>query len=557
MAVKAIAAFRPPERPSIEIRAGELPRLVCDAELALIRDGGIYQRGGQLVRIACLDADLKKDGVRRSAGSYLILPVNLDYLRLALSRAAEWTKWDGRNRSVIATDAPVPVAKALMSASGEWKLPVLTGLISAPTLRRDGSLLDVPGYDQASGLYGAFDVADFPRISPMPSRDDAIAALGLLRDLFGECQFAGGANSAHASVAIAATITAAVRHALPTAPGFGFSAHKAGSGKTTTASAIGQICTGKRPPVLALSEDEAELRKALLAILIAGDAVILLDNIARPVDSAALCALLTNPTYSDRILGINQRAVVPTASTWLLTGNHLEFVGDLTSRVLLSVLDPEVEHPESREFKRDLAAYVADHRGDLLAAALTIPLAYLNADSPAISAPRSRFPEWDRLVRRPLLWLGEADPLETQALVEAADPEREMLLAVLGTWRSAFDDRPATVAMAIEDANAGRGSLLEALHGVAGDRNGSINARRLGRWLVRHLRRIESGMRFEDGLDDPITTRRRYRVTCVSSVAANPSREIRNLNEGSAGDAENEGNAVCQSCRGEGCRWCE
>jgi putative DNA primase/helicase len=207
---------------------------------------------------------------------------------------------------------------------------------------------------------------------------------------------------------------------LPTAPATAISAHKPGSGKTTTAHAIAQVCTGRQPPVLALSDDEAELRKTLLAILIAGDAVVLIDNVAQPVDSAALCALLTSTTYSDRMLGLNQRVAVPTASTWLITGNHLEFVGDLTSRVLLSVLDPEVEHPEARPFKRDLAAYITEHRGEFLAAALTIPLAYLAAGEPQVSAPRSRFAEWDRLVRRPLLWLGAADPLDTQALVRAA-----------------------------------------------------------------------------------------------------------------------------------------
>jgi hypothetical protein len=515
MSVEAITPIRPTKRSSIEVRAGDLPRLVREAEDALIREGGIYQRGGQLVRIACLDADLIQNGVNRSAGSHLIAPVTLDYLRLALCRAAQWIKLDTRRGHMAATDAPVAVAKALMSASGEWKLPVLTGLVSAPTLRADGSLLDSSGYDSASGLYGAFDASDFPRIKRKPTRDDAFDALKRLRELFCECQFTGGANSAHATVAIAATITAAVRQALPTAPAFGFSAHKAGSGKTTTASAIAHICTGKRPPVIALSEDETELRKTILAILIAGDAVILVDNVARPVNSAAFCALITNPTYSDRILGVNQRAIVSTRSTWLLTGNHLEFVGDLTNRVMLSVLDPEVERPEARVFKRDLSKYVRENRGELLAAALTIPLAYLAFGAAEVSCPRSRFPEWDQLVRGPLLWLGEIDPMETQSLVEAADPDRESLLAVLYAWRESFEDRSVTVAM-VNAAASGGSRLLEALQGVAVDAKGNINPRRLGRWLSRQVRRIEGGMRFEDRGSDPVTNRRRFSVTCVS-----------------------------------------
>jgi putative DNA primase/helicase len=227
------------------------------------------------------------------------------------------------------------------------------------------------------------------------------------------------------------------------------------------------------------------------------------------------------------------------------------------------VLDPEVENPEARPFKRDLAAYVAEHRGELLSAVLTIPLAYLAAGAPSLQAPRSRFAEWDRFVRRPLLWLGEADPLETQALVRAADPERETLLAVLAAWRESFGEEPATVAAAIAAATATgmseNAQLLEALQGAAGERNGTINSRRLGRWLVRQIRRIEGAMRFEEAGLDRVTNRRRYSVTRVSSVAANPTRESGNSVVMVGINAENECNAaqICRYCSGEGCIWCK
>ena len=283
-------------------------------------------------------------------------------------------------------------------------------------------------------------------------------------------------------------------------------------------------------------EDEAELKKALLAILIAGDAVVLIDNVSKPVDSAALCAVLTSALYSDRVLGASQKVSVPTTATWLLTGNSIEFVGDLTTRVLLSVLDPECEHPEARPFRRNLAEYVLQHRGALVSAALTIPLAYAAAGSPAVNAPRSRFSEWDTLVRNPLLWLGGADPLDTQAELRASDPVREALVAMLSAWQDSFGDVPASVADAVEAATApgqaARPQLLDALRAVAGERNGEINTRRLGRYLVRHVRRIENARRFESAGTDSLSKRPLYRVvaltgvTGVSGVIPNPSREI-------------------------------
>jgi hypothetical protein len=522
------------DRRAIDVQAGEMSSLVAQAQSALIAaNAGIYQRGGQLVRIATLERDTLHHGVRRTAGSTLIVPVVGDWLLLALSRAADWTRIDRRQRAPRRIDPPPAVARALLALMGEWRFPQLAGIVTAPTLRSDGSLLDAPGYDTASRLFAAFNSDDFPTIKRKPTRDDANEAYDLLEGVFSECAFSGGPTSAHASVALAASITACVRHALPMAPAFALSAHKAGSGKTTTAKVPAQLALGRDPPVIAPTDDESEFKKALLAILIAGDAVVLIDNLAKPVDSAALCAVLTSAIYSDRVLGVSQKVTVPTTTTWLLTGNSIEFVGDLTSRALLSVLDPEVERPEARPFRRNLAEYVLENRGKLVSAALTIPLAYIAAGSPPVKAPRSRFAEWDALVRNPLLWLGIADPLDTQEELRGADPAREALVSLLAAWREQFGDSAASVADAIKAATASGQSadarLLDAILAVAGERNGEINARRLGRYLRRSLRRIEEGMRFEDAGTDSLSHRHRFRVSGVSGVSGVSSKATREI----------------------------
>lgn len=510
------------DRRCITASAGELPALVADAQCALIAShAGIYQRGGSLVRIIRLDEDRADHGIARRKGAVMILPVTRDWLHLAIARACDWQRFDGRTKSNRRIDPPPSIASGLLALAGEWRFPALRGTVSAPTLRRDGSLLAAPGYDSASQLFATFADGEFPPITPTPNRDDAQAALDTLDDLFLECAFSGGDRSANAAVAIACVLTAVSRHALSTAPLFGFNAHQAGSGKTTLAKAAAQIATGCDPAVLAPAGDENELRKSLLATLIAGDNCVLIDNQQLPVESAALCAALTSETYSDRILGASQKATVPTSVTLLITGNALTFVGDLTSRAVQSTLDPECEHPESREFKRDLPAFVAEHRAKLVAAALTIGLAFAAAGSPRPSAARSRFSDWDRLVRFPLLWLGCADPLATQADLCGTDPERESLVVILEAWQTAFGSSVQTVATAVEAANApgqsGNPVLLEALQAVAGDRMGAINTRRLGRYLVRNQRRIERGLRIELCGADPLTHTRRFRVAAIAS----------------------------------------
>jgi hypothetical protein len=524
----------PPEQhPTIEVRGGELPRLVREAEDALLaRDAGIYQRAGLLVRVVQLEEKHTRNGVIHAAGSTLITPVTKEYLTLTLARASDWLRWNQRDKKFLPCDPPAAVVTVLSAASGEWRLPLLAGLTAAPTLRADGSLMETPGYDAASGLYGTFQPQAFPRIDSRPTRAAAVEALARLRDLFDECAFAGDPDSAYASVAIAATITACVRSALPIAPAFGYSAAKQSCGKTTCAKVAAWIATGVEPAAFPLPDDESEFRKGLLSVLLAGDRCVLIDNVTKPVDSAALCAALTSPTYSDRMLGVNHKPILSTATTWLMTGNGLELVGDLTSRALICVIDPELEHPEERTFKRDLEAHITSHRGELLAAALTIPLAYLAAGAPPVTAPRSRFTEWDRLVRRPLLWLDTADPMATQAELRSADPVREGLLGVLRAWHHAFGSEPTTVGRASDAAmelkGLARPDLYDALHAVAGDRGDNINRRRLGRYMKRNARRIEDGLRIEIMGEDLITHRQRFRVTGVtgvSGVAANPSRE--------------------------------
>jgi hypothetical protein len=126
------------------------------------------------------------------------------------------------------------------------------------------------------------------------------------------------------------------------------------------------------------------------------------------------------------------------------------------------------------------------------------------------------------LVRNPLLWVGAADPLDTQAELRANDPVREALVAIHMAWIDAFGSAPATVADAVDAAN-GKGQservqLAEALRAVAGERNGEINTRRLGRHLARNVRRIENGRRFENAGTDLISKNRRYALMVAAGV---------------------------------------
>jgi hypothetical protein len=190
-------------------------------------------------------------------------------------------------------------------------------------------------------------------------------------------------------------------------------------------------------------------------------------------------------------------ATAPTAATFLATGNNLIFEADITSRVVPCDLDPEVERPEEREFDVNLYEHVPAHRGELVAAALTILRAYHVAGRPSVGIPRwGGFEEWSDWIRSALVWLGQADPAEGKSRVEELDPVRRQLRSLLTAWSEAFDGRTLTLAEAVKEANYPvNENLKNALLDVAGVR-GEIDWRRLSRFVASHENRIELGLRF-------------------------------------------------------------
>jgi putative DNA primase/helicase len=123
-------------------------RIVDSAEAALMQGHHdiLFQRGPQVVRVVRQQA-MSVRTFKRPAGGLGISVVDKNYLVEELTRAAAWEKYDSRSESWKAMNAPDIVAQTYLARTGHWKLPRLLSVISAPTLRPDGSILQQPGYD--------------------------------------------------------------------------------------------------------------------------------------------------------------------------------------------------------------------------------------------------------------------------------------------------------------------------------------------------------------------------------------------------------------------------
>ncbi|KAA0249821.1 MAG: hypothetical protein EDX89_23530 [Acidobacteria bacterium] len=519
-------------RPSIHLEPGQLPRVVDEAEEALLnaKGEGLFQRGGVLVRLIRTEAESARRGLRRHAGALLIKPTETPYLVERLTAAATWLRYDKRSQGWIACDCPERMA-ATLAARGTWRLRNLTGVVEAPTLRADGSVLDLPGYDEVTGLFYDPGATAFPRLKARPTREDALEGLRAFQAVLSGFPFVDqpedGRPGSDLAAAVAAILTALVRRSLRSAPLFAFRAPKMGSGKSLLADVVSMVAAGRPCAVMSLGGDANEERKRWLSVLLEGEPVVCIDNVERPLGGSTLCSILTQETYKDRILGMSRTVSVSTAVTLLCTGNNLVFDGDLTTRVIPCDLDPGVERPEERQFEVNLYRHVPQHRGELVVAGLTILRAYVVAGRPAQPIPTfGRFEEWSDLVRSALVWLGTADPCAGRARIEEQDPTRQRLGQLLTAWKEALPGRHATVAEAIrlaEGDTQGDGPasgsaasrLRDALLAVAADRGGRINPRYVGSFLVHHARRIEGGLRFERG-----SSRANVATWGVSEVAA-------------------------------------
>ena len=501
-------------RHEIQVPAGERVEIVARALELMRLDGGVFDRGGELVRL---------DG----GGS--VHHLGLEGLRFYLDGLARWMKFDGRAKDWRPCDCPESVAKGVEASRGNWALPTLKGVATAPFMDPStGRTVEQDGYDRETGIVLHCNILDrWPGVPTKPTIDHVKAALDTLWTPFVGFPFTSEVSR---GVWLAAILSAPIRAALPTAPAFLFSAPTAGSGKTLLAKCIGVLAGVKNPPAMTMTSDEGENRKRLFSTGRTGAPAVLLDNLTGTFESDALCAWLTSEGFTDRVLGQSEMMEIPTNTLMLFTGNNVLLKGDLCRRVLTCEIDPQSERPWSRAFQLDPEAYCRVHRLEMVAAALTVLRAAFGQKT-RMQGRTASFEIWSDTIRRAVVWVGEqglmdvADPVKSVETAYEADPESAKLEALLGAWHAVYGDYRATVNEVIQRAERDReGDLCAACEEIAGQGR-EINPRILGRWIERMRNRVVGGMRFEEAGKRSRRRVWRVRVSSVSDMSFHNPRE--------------------------------
>lgn len=478
------------------------------AELAdeyLARDPELFQRGGLLVQ-ALID-DAPGAGVTRERTAAQIRAVDPAWLRALSTRRICWMRWKRLHGSLEKVRIKPPVhAIAAISKRGKWRhVRKLEGVTSTPFFRSDGEVVSSPGYDERSGVLCSLH-EQFPEIPARPTSTDVEGAVEYLRHLVTDFPFE---LDAHRSAWMASVLTPMCRHAFRgPSPLFLIDANTPGVGKGKLAILTGIISTGRPPEVRALSADENEQRKVITSIAIAGNELVLFDNVKATLGGGVLEAALTTDTWSDRLLGASESYSGPLLTTWMGTSNNAQLTTDMVRRVCHIRMATPLERPEERTGFTipDVEAYARQHRPRLVAAALTILRGWHVAGRPRAELPAwGSYEGWSGLVRQALVWAGAGDPGASRTqLRDLADSGSELLGQLIDglTSINATSVLKYTAGELLVKAKTEVGAnLKEALESAGGGRGG-LTSRTVGKLLSRYRGRIHDG-RVIRGEQDP------------------------------------------------------
>ena len=163
-------------KPHLFVHAGDLPATAEAVRDLFAASGKLFDRGvpARIIKPA--------DGSLPSA-----TPLTKHNVVMEAHRLCRPMKMDPK-RGLIEVTLPDRVAQMYLDMIGEWELPSLTGVSTAPLLSADGGIRAADGYDLTTRLW----CCCVPKLwlPERPSRAEADTALRLLRQTFHTFPFA-------------------------------------------------------------------------------------------------------------------------------------------------------------------------------------------------------------------------------------------------------------------------------------------------------------------------------------------------------------------------------
>jgi len=454
-------------RAEIKARADQLaangqPRVLLDTDPAAIRaianaldDGAVpdtYVRAGSVVVVETPSGAIATDDdptqiitiVDQTRLARLLADHTFTY-ELAKEKLA-----DGDTALVETEATPKGHVAAAALSSAHWpKLAPLNGIVTTPVFRPDdGSLVQEPGYDAATGLIYAPKLP-LPVVPERPTDEELAAARTFVFDeLLVDFPWVGPSRANYLGMLVAPLLRPYLG-GVPV-PLAAVDATSPATGKSLLTTIMTRVYSGYTRPWVG---DDVELRKVITSILVdKGGAVVCLDNVgkAETVDQPTLAALLTATVWSDRILGVSTTVRVPNDRVWFVTGNSLSIGGDLASRTVLIRLDAKMPDPAMRPPSRfvlgDLEEWLGDpvNRATVLYHLLILVRGWIVSGANRIETPMRSFTPWASATAGFLGWLDEPGFMTNRGSLHEVDEEEAQYGAFYSRWHELYGTNEVT-----------------------------------------------------------------------------------------------------------------
>jgi hypothetical protein len=488
--------------------AAKVPSITSHVEEAVFEDPDgdpVMGYGQALVSVIQSHPQTVREVEAADDGDYPLMPIIKAFKQEGLAmRLSEDVAFFVNSFGDVKQIAPPPLLLRTMLEVSPERAPGLVGVLEHPAMNPDGEVISGHGYDRATGFFKRIPDDLVPDLPEQIRQEDAAQALKWIIDnVCADFPF----DSDNDLAGFLSLLLTAIQRRLISGdegcPGGGISAPVQASGKTALTQVLFYLVLGRSAAATAWVQDDVEMAKHLLAVLLEGHPAVLFDNLPEGgvIESNELAKAMTSATYSGRVLGENRKAMAPTNVLWLFTGNNVTPTGDFNTRVMLIYLDPNCESPESRTFSRpDLAGWCAENRAKFFETAMTVLVGYYRARAAGngVDVKPTRYREWDEMIREALIWAGADDPAELFDKNKMEDPMVEGRRNLLAAWHDKFGDKPMTVAEVIQKADGPKANfphedplnlLKTAIHDILPSGNvtskalGTTISKFQGRWM--------------------------------------------------------------------------
>lgn len=423
-------------------------------------DGNQYYRSatGQYVKVVDDDiVNLKESGVMSM-----------------LSQIGHWRVIEGQREK---GHVPTAAAKLISDPSWECSLPEIKRRVEVPFMLASGEIVSTHGYHEESGVFLLPRNGDHilvPDVPAIVTDADVAMAKQILEDVtegfvFKDANKETGQSASKTNL-IAMTLTSPLRELFrnnPMVPLLTSTAPQSGSGKGTSIRVPLSTC-GVGPYSLATTSynpDENEFEKKLVGKLLKKSTYIFLDNIRHGVNSSVLEQMLTAANYDGRTLGYSEVNALSTMVLWVSTLQSTgSFNRDLTRRTVPVEL---IKNHNATWQHKNIEAYLADKRGEMIWACFVIARKWLQDGAPISNVRLDGYGGWTETIGGMIehvlgyeYFLGNLESFR-----KTQDQNSMTIDSILERWLGRYGEDPQPARMAIEDYED------PALHQMLGLRN--------------------------------------------------------------------------------------